>query len=154
MTLSDFYQNWKCFLMGQWAQLIDFRCAQSVIWCSMGAGAPSIWRSDRHGKSFVLPNVTLVSSLTRPQPVGQGGKYSSNLTFLVLFLHYSRQLVETCRGTRWTWTITSHACEIFSLSCWNRLGEAYLVPQVAWEKQGLTASLSLVSYKLIYANAI
>ncbi len=40
-----FSQNWKCFLMGQLAHLIDFSCAQSVFWCAMGAGAPSIWRS-------------------------------------------------------------------------------------------------------------
>ncbi len=49
---SVFSQNLKCFLMSRWAQLIDFSCAPSVIWCTVGMGAPSIWRSARARNSL------------------------------------------------------------------------------------------------------
>ncbi len=39
--------KFEMFLMGQWAHLLDFRCALSVIQCAMGAGALSIWRSEQ-----------------------------------------------------------------------------------------------------------
>ena len=50
-------KNWKNFLMGQWAHLVDFSCAQSVITCAMGAGAPTIWRSE--SLMHISANITI-----------------------------------------------------------------------------------------------